>query len=110
MSTLYEHIEKLGKDKGFKNMTTLCKEAGVPRATMTELKMGRSKDLSKPNAQKFADALGVPLGTIYGTETEKPAEAQSGLGELSEEELDLLKRIKNASKKKRDAIRALLED
>ena len=109
MSTLYEHIEKLGKDKGFKNMTTLCKEAGVPRATMTELKMGRSKDLSKPNAQKFADALGVPLGTIYGTETEKPAEAQGGLGELSEEELDYIRWFRErATEKEKEIVRLIV--
>lgn len=109
MSTLYEHIEKLGKDKGFKNMTVLCKEAGVPRATMTELKMGRSKDLSKPNAQKFADVLDVPLGTIYGTEVEKPAEAQGGLGELSEEELDYIRWFRErATEKEKEIVRLIV--
>ena len=106
MSTLYEHIEKLGKDKGFKNMTTLCKEAGVPRATMTELKMGRSKDLSKPNAQKFADALGVPLGTIYGTETEKPAEAQGG---LSADAVAVAKAYDTATERQKQMVRLTLD-
>ena len=76
MVNLYKHIEALGKENGYKNMTVLCKAAGVPRTTMSELNAGRSKDLSKPNAQKFADLLGLPLDSIYGTETEKtPAEA-----------------------------------
>lgn len=69
MGNLYEHIDRLAKEQGFRNMTELCREAGVPRATMTELKMGRSRDISKPNAQKLAQALGVTLDTVYGNET-----------------------------------------
>ena len=73
MGSLYEHIVQLGQEKGFKTITALCREAGVPRATMTELKMGRSKDLSKPNAQKFAETLGVSLDVIYGEQKKAPA-------------------------------------
>ena len=68
MGNLYEHIEALANEKGYKNMTALCRAAGVPRATMTELKMGRSRDISKPNAQKLSNALGVTLDTLYGNE------------------------------------------
>lgn len=71
MEDLYSRIERLGKEHGFKNMTALCKAAGVPRTTMSELNKGRSKDLSKPNAQKFANALNLSLGEIYGEETKK---------------------------------------
>ena len=66
MGNLYEHIEQLAKEKGFRNMTELCASAGVPRATMTELKMGRSKEISMPNAQKLATAMGVSLDEVYG--------------------------------------------
>lgn len=84
MVNLYEHIEQLGIKHGFKTITALCREAGVPRATMTELKMGRSKDLSKPNALKFAEALGVSLDEIYGKK-EKPADQMAdGLGDKKE--------------------------
>ena len=71
MFDLYCHIESLGKQAGFKNMTVLCKAAGVPRATMSELNAGRSKDISKTTAQKFASLLGVTLETVYGTEIKK---------------------------------------
>ncbi len=71
MEDLYKHIESLGKEHGYKNMTVLCKAAGVPRSTMSELNNGRSKDLSKPNAQKFADILGVTLDEVYGEEQKK---------------------------------------
>ena len=84
MEDLYKHIEKLGKERGFKNMTVLCKAAGVPRSTMSELNNGRSKDISKPNAQKFADILGISLDEIYG-ESAKKAPTPAGEREISDE-------------------------
>lgn len=82
MEDLYKHIESLGREHGYKNMTVLCKAAGVPRSTMSELNNGRSKDLSKPNAQKFADILGVTLDEVYGEETKK-APTQEGEHEIT---------------------------
>lgn len=86
MEDLYKHIESLGKEHGYKNMTVLCKAAGVPRSTMSELNNGRSKDLSKPNAQKFADILGVTLDEVYGEETKK-APTQDGEREISDDDI-----------------------
>ncbi len=86
MEDLYKHIESLGKEHGYKNMTVLCKAAGVPRSTMSELNNGRSKDLSKPNAQKFADILGVTLDEVYGEETKK-APAQEGERQISDDDI-----------------------
>lgn len=68
MDDLYKHIEELGKQNGYRNMTVLCKAAGVPRSTMSELNNGRSKDISKQNAQKFANLLRISLDQVYGTE------------------------------------------
>ena len=110
MGNLYKTISELCEKRGITGYR-LCKDIGIQPSTMTDLKSGRKKGLSAEVADKIANYFGVTVGYLLGTEDkEKPAEAQSGLGELSEEELDLLKRIKNASKKKRDAIRALLED
>ena len=86
MEDLYKHIESLGKEHGYKNMTVLCKAAGVPRSTMSELNNGRSKDLSKPNAQKFADILGVTLDEVYGEETKK-APTQEGERKVSDDDI-----------------------
>ncbi len=86
MEDLYKHIESLGKEHGYKNMTVLCKAAGVPRSTMSELNNGRSKDLSKPNAQKFADILGVTLDEVYGEETKK-APTQEGERAVSDDDI-----------------------
>lgn len=86
MEDLYKHIESLGREHGYKNMTVLCKAAGVPRSTMSELNNGRSKDLSKPNAQKFADILGVTLDEVYGEETKK-APTQEGERQISNDDI-----------------------
>jgi len=86
MEDLYKHIESLGKEHGYKNMTVLCKAAGVPRSTMSELNNGRSKDLSKPNAQKFADILGVTLDEVYGEETKK-APTPEGERKVSDDDI-----------------------
>ena len=67
-------------------MTVLCKAAGVPRSTMSELNNGRSKDLSKPNAQKFADILGVTLDEVYGEETKK-APTPEGERKVSDDDI-----------------------
>lgn len=91
MEDLYKHIESLGKEHGYKNMTVLCKAAGVPRSTMSELNNGRSKDLSKPNAQKFADILGVTLDEIYGEETKK-APTQEGEHEIENPDIRMIAR------------------
>lgn len=88
MSVLYDHIEKLARAHGYKNITVFCAKAGVPRATMTELKMNRSKDLSKPTAQKFADLLGVSLEEIYGAEPK--GEVDALLQSLRDEDRALL--------------------
>ena len=86
MEDLYKHIECLGREHGYKNMTVLCKAAGVPRSTMSELNNGRSKDLSKPNAQKFADILGITLDEVYGEEAKK-APTQEGERQISDDDI-----------------------
>ena len=86
MEDLYKHIEGLGREHGYKNMTVLCKAAGVPRSTMSELNNGRSKDLSKPNAQKFADILGITLDEVYGEETKK-APTPEGERKVSDDDI-----------------------
>lgn len=60
MSTLYEIIELLCKDAGT-NVTKMCKETGVGRSTLSELKAGRTKKLSFDVASKIASYFNVPL-------------------------------------------------
>lgn len=101
MFDLYSNIEALAHKAGYKNITALCKAAGIPRSAMTELKKGRTQKLLPETANKLADAMHVSLDAVYGRkereffpiilnlfgEEEKPA---AGSGELSKEQCELI--------------------
>jgi len=84
LNDMYKCIEELCKTRGI-NVTQMCKEAGVARAPLTELKMGRTAILSARNAEKIASYFGVSVGYLLGNEeTKKPADQKAdglrGLG------------------------------
>ena len=53
MSDLYSRIEALCEKKGV-NITQMCKESGISRASMTDLKVGRNQGLSPRTLSKVA--------------------------------------------------------
>lgn len=67
MSELYEVIERLCRRKEI-NMTELCRESGVSRAALSDLKMGRKKSLSTGTLRKIAAYFGVPMEYLLGME------------------------------------------
>ena len=83
MCNLYERIEGLCKNKGA-SVTQMCREAGVPRANLTELKMGRQQSLGAAAIAKIAEYFGVSSDYIV-TGKEKSSEAEAS--ELSDEAL-----------------------
>lgn len=66
MENLYNYIEETAKKHGYKNITEYCKATGIPRATMSELKAGRTKKLSAKTAQVIFSTLQIPLNTLLG--------------------------------------------
>lgn len=66
MDNLYNLIEDTAKRYGYKNITEFCKQTGIPRATMSELKAGRTKKLSAKTAQIIYSTLQIPLDTLLG--------------------------------------------
>jgi len=71
------------------NVTQMCKEAGVARAPLTELKMGRTAILSAKNANKIANFFGVSMDFLLeGEEQKKSADQKAdGLRGLGYDEL-----------------------
>lgn len=65
MSKLYETIEQLCKNKGV-NITKMCKDAGVSRGSLTDLKMERSAELSTSSMSKLAEYFGVSTDYLLG--------------------------------------------
>ncbi len=77
MSELYKRIDQLSKARGM-NITTLCKEAKVARASLSELHMGRTKTLTLETAQKLAAALQISVDELLGCEHEKTRTFEGG--------------------------------
>lgn len=83
MGNLYDKIEALCGEQGI-SITTMCKNAGISRAPLSDLKMGRSKILSSATLSKIAAYFGVSVDYLLGNEEkEKPTAVKA----VSDEEL-----------------------
>lgn len=81
MDNLYSYIEALCKKRNI-SITQMCREAGVPRANLTELKMGRQQTLGMTAIGRLALYFAVPMETFYGiSETEKAPAEPAGASE-----------------------------
>ncbi len=54
MNEVYERIEALCKSRGI-NITEMCKACSIPRASLTDFKMGRNKSLSAATLKKISE-------------------------------------------------------
>ena len=70
MGNMYERIVALCEQKGIKP-GRVCADTGLSRGMMSDLKMGRTKELSGKNAKIVADYFGVTTDYLYGQETVK---------------------------------------
>ena len=77
MSNLYNTIEELCVNKSI-SVTDMCRDAGVPRSNLTDLKKGRQSGLSAKNLDKIASYFGVSVSYLLGTET-KNDQPEDGL-------------------------------
>lgn len=85
MSDLYNRIYALCQGKGIA-IGRMCKELGISRGNLTELKMERIKTLKPENLTKIAGYFGVTVDFLLGTETEK-APTPQGERSISDEDL-----------------------
>lgn len=76
MSDLYNRIEGLCADSGI-NITTMCKESGASRASLTDLKMGRKQSLSTDTLSKISVYFGVSVDYLLGNESKEKAPAEA---------------------------------
>lgn len=81
MYEIYKRIEDLCNSTGV-NVTTMCKESGVPRSALSDYKAGRIKSLSTDKLQKIATYFNVSVDYLLGNEQkEKPATDSDGFTE-----------------------------
>jgi len=90
MSDLYNRIAELCKARGT-NVTALCRKAKVARASLSELKMGRTKTLTLETAAKLADALGITVDELNGTNNPNPDNKKSPV--YDDEALELMEEM-----------------
>jgi transcriptional regulator with XRE-family HTH domain len=49
----------------------MCRESGAPRGSLTDLKMGRTTNLTTETLSKISTYFGVSIDSILGNEQEK---------------------------------------
>lgn len=67
MATIYHRISILCIQHGITG-GKLCADLGLSRSLLTDLKMGRKKDLYATTAYKIAKYFGVSVGYLLGME------------------------------------------
>lgn len=107
MPAIYQRIEELCRNRGI-NITFLCSECGIPRASLSDYKTGRKKTLSADTLSKIADYFGVSVDYLYGKEVH-PADEQSlkvalfgGDGAVTDEMWNEVKRYAQYIKEKQN--------
>jgi len=70
MDNMYQRILSLCQSRGIKP-GRVCADTGLSRGLMTDLKMGRTKELSAKNTKIIADYFGVSTDYLLGNDTEK---------------------------------------
>lgn len=88
MSDLYNRIDRLCKERGI-NITILCREAKVARASLSELNAGRTKTLTLETSAKLARALNIPVDELLGTEKSVVPDAQDRKSDIEQAKIAL---------------------
>lgn len=84
MGDMYSKIESLCKARG-SNITQMCRETNISRSVFSELKSGRTKQLSAKYLPVVADYLDVSVGYLLGNEEKPATDNDSELYELLED-------------------------
>lgn len=93
MNDQFDRIEKLCKSRKM-NITEMCKLCSIPRASLTDFKMGRIKSLSAATLQKIAEFFSVSVEYLLSGEIPMPDHQSlkvalfGGDGEVTDEMLD----------------------
>ena len=85
MNNMYKKIENLCIQRGI-SFTGLSKATGIPRSVFSELKSGRTKQLSSKHLPVVAEYLNVSIDFLLDQDTEK-APAPDGERQVSDEDI-----------------------
>ncbi len=107
MANLYENIEKLCKQRGV-NVTTMCKESGASRGSLTDLKNGRKQTLKYETLDKIASYFGTSVDVLVSGEQKEnpPQQPQSEVDAALER---IRRKLESMPTEKREALMNLIE-
>ena len=71
MNDIYLRIEALCKSHSM-NVTELCKKCAIPRASLTDFKMGRNKSLSAATLKKISEYFTTSVEYLLSGELQTP--------------------------------------
>lgn len=107
MANLYENIEKLCKQRGV-NVTTMCKESGASRGSLTDLKNGRKQTLKYETLDKIASYFGTSVDTLVSGE-QKESPPQQPQSEVDAAVERIKRKLESMPKEQREALMNLIE-
>ena len=71
MANLYNNIENLCKKRGV-NVTTMCRDSGASRGSLSDLKSGRKQTLKYETLEKIANYFEISVESLVsGNESQK---------------------------------------
>lgn len=71
MANLYNNIESLCKKRGV-NVTTMCRDSGASRGSLSDLKSGRKQTLKYETLEKIANYFEISVESLVsGNESQK---------------------------------------
>jgi transcriptional regulator with XRE-family HTH domain len=106
MANLYENIEKLCKQRGV-NVTTMCKESGASRGSLTDLKNGRKQTLKYETLDKIASYFETSVDALVsGEQKENPP--QQPQSEVDADIKWIEQKLVEMPKEKREALMKLI--
>ena len=105
MYEMHKIIEEICAEKGV-NITQMCREAGVNRSTVSELKQGRTKTLGSKNLERLATYFEVPIEYFLGNKKKPTPENGS---ERNYGDSVLMDAFKRADESTQEAILLLLK-
>nr|DAT43832.1 MAG TPA: Cro/C1-type HTH DNA-binding domain protein [Caudoviricetes sp.] len=107
MANLYENIEKLCKQRGV-NVTTMCKESGASRGSLTDLKNGRKQTLKYETLDKIASYFGTSVDALVsGNQKENPPQQPQSEVDAAVERIR--RKLESMPKEQREALMNLIE-
>lgn len=107
MANLYENIENLCKQRGV-NVTTMCKESGASRGSLTDLKNGRKQTLKYETLDKIASYFETSVDALVSGDRKEnpPQQPQSEVDAAVER---IRKKLESMPTAQREALMNLIE-